>query len=419
MEKKIKKLSPKKSRGRLYFLFGAVVVFFAFLGFIIHLDITRERQKEFGPFYTPPSPLSGKPGDIIRTERLGINIPNAKAYRILYRSELATGEQTAVSGMLFVPDTKIPGGGRPVVAWAHGTLGMGDGCAPSRSANPIKNLPWISEMLAKGWIVTATDYYGLGTPGTERYLLGEDEARDVLNSVRAAKNFTRANASDRFAVFGHSQGGHSALFTVDNATWYTPELSLVGVVAAAPAAELSALMDQQYDSAAAWVVGPEMALSWSTEYKDLSLATSLTEQAFASYSRLAKECVSQSGIEGIVRSKIGEQFFAKNPTTLPSWYAAMQKQTPVVPSAKLPVLIAQGLADTIVLPNTTALFVKRSCDADANITTHWLPGIGHLDLPDAAGPYIISWISERFAQVPTSSGCDQPLPIQPADDPKL
>ena len=91
-------------------------------------------------------------------------------------------------------------------------------------------------MLRAGFVVTATDYSGLGTPGVERYLIGADEARDVLNSVRAARALTATGAGTRVAVYGHSQGGHAALWTGDVAPTYAPEFQIVGVAAAAPAA---------------------------------------------------------------------------------------------------------------------------------------------------------------------------------------
>ena len=100
----------------------------------------------------------------------------------------ADGVAAASGGMLFVPSSPAPAGGRPVVAWAHGTLGQGDACAPSRSSNPLQDTDnWLGEMLALGWVVVTTDYVGLGTPGTDQYLVAQAEARDVVNAVRAAR----------------------------------------------------------------------------------------------------------------------------------------------------------------------------------------------------------------------------------------
>ena len=50
-------------------------------------------------------------------------------------------------------------------------------------------------MLAHGYVVVATDYEGLGTPGVHAYLVGLSEARAVLDSVRAARNLAAAHAT--------------------------------------------------------------------------------------------------------------------------------------------------------------------------------------------------------------------------------
>ena len=102
------------------------------------------------------------------------------------------------------------------------------------------NLP---NIIGRGHIVVATDYAGLGTEGIHPYLIGESEARSVLDSVRAARALPNSGASNRFAVWGHSQGGHAALDPGQVAARYAPDLKLVGVAAAAPATYLVELFD--------------------------------------------------------------------------------------------------------------------------------------------------------------------------------
>jgi hypothetical protein len=50
-------------------------------------------------------------------------------WRILYHSRGASGKDIAVSGFALIPYA-APDGPRPV--WAHGSVGQGDSCAPSR-----------------------------------------------------------------------------------------------------------------------------------------------------------------------------------------------------------------------------------------------------------------------------------------------
>ncbi len=376
-----------------------------------------KRQDALQPFYSPPNPLpAGRAGSIIRKESLGGNVPDGgQGFRILYRSERSNGSSVAASGMVFVPPGKPPAGGWPVVAWAHPTVGMGRSCAPSRTSDPLSDVTWLSDMLQRGWIVTATDYAGLGTPGSSAYLVGESEARDVLNSVRAAGNLEPGKASSRFALWGHSQGGHAVLFAAARARGYAPELKLVAAAAAAPAAELEALLAEQSGSAVNWVIGPEIFVSWPVEYPSLSRKEVGSNAALSHYRKVASECIGvASSLEAQALNKFDSGFFKKDPSSVPSWRSVLVKQTAPILPPSTPLFIAQGLKDQIVIPNTTALYAQRSCRARSNLTMAWMGGVNHVKAASTSGPFVASWLFDRFAGRPSINTCDQPLPIAPA-----
>jgi acetyl esterase/lipase len=171
--------------------------------------------------------LAGAPGTIIRTAPLEVYPPGVRGYRVLYRSTGLNGEPIAVSGVIAIPGKKAAN--RPVVAWAHPTTGVARKCAPSLHHAPLDTIPGLKDMMANGYVVTATDYPGLGTTGPHPYLVGVSEGRAVLDSVRAARAFAEASAGEHFAVWGHSQGGHAALFAGELAATYAKDLKLVGV----------------------------------------------------------------------------------------------------------------------------------------------------------------------------------------------
>ena len=294
---------------------------------------TTEQQNALQPFYDVPSPLPGPPGTVIRTEPLGVTVPGATALRMLYVSERPDGTPAASGGMLFIPDSPAPPEGRPVVAWAHGTLGMGDACVPSRSTNPLQDTDnWLDQMMQLGWVVVSTDYVGLGTPGPNQYLIAQSEVRDVVNAVRAARNTPQAEAGTRYATWGHSQGGHSSVWTGHLGEEYAPELDLLGVAAAAPALNLPEIMGAQWDNVVGWVIGPDVIESWPTYYPDLPVDEVLTSEGRDSASRLAGECIKESALEGLAREKLGQQFFAVDPLTVAPWADAAIDQTPATPA---------------------------------------------------------------------------------------
>jgi hypothetical protein len=126
-----------------------------------------------------------------------------------------------------------------VVAWAHPTSGLADHCAPSRHG--MRGLAcmhgWLDALLRRGYVVVATDYEGLGTPGLHPYLVGASEGHAVLDGVRAAARLRGAGVGGRTVAWGFSQGGHAALWTGEVARAYAPDVRLSGVVMpASPAA---------------------------------------------------------------------------------------------------------------------------------------------------------------------------------------
>jgi hypothetical protein len=239
-----------------------------------------------------PGEIAGKRGSIIRVWPLEGGGPGGgDAFRILYRSTGLNGEPIAVSGAIFIPPGPAPALGRNVIAWAHPTSGVVEACAPSLMPD-VSGMIWgLEDMLAQGYVVVATDYPGLGVPGQiHPYLIGVSEGRAVLDSVRAARALPHAGASNRFAVWGHSQGGHAALYTGELAASYAPELKLVGVAAAAPATYLAELFEADKSTSTGKELTAMTIYSWSKLYN--KPASSLVEPAATgAFQKMAHDCI--------------------------------------------------------------------------------------------------------------------------------
>jgi hypothetical protein len=383
------------------------------------------RQEALDPFYAPPQPLTAPPGTLLRTEPLAFAHPVATtevdggtAYRMLYVSARPDGE-TAVSGaMVFVPDAPAPAEGRPVLAWAHGTVGMGDACAPSRSSKGINDMAgWLEQALSLGWVVVATDYVGLGTPGPELYLVAQAEVNDIVHSVQALRQWDIAQAGDRYAVYGHSQGGHSALWAGHLAEAIDPSLTLVGVAAAAPAAMLPEVVSVQWDTAAGWAIGPEALVAWRAIDPSLPIDGIVTKAGQDNYERLADECITLAALEGLARNDLGQSFFAIDPVEAPGWSEVIADQTPPPMPSDMPVFIAQGTADEVVLAWPNALLQEEWCAAGSSLSMLWMGNVGHVPAAINAGPQAITWIADRFADRPVARTCDVPPPVAPRPTP--
>src|SRR5436190_11327087 len=174
-------------------------------------------------FYSVPQPLPDTPGKLLKSAVVPVSGMHGTMYRVMYVSHTVKNEPAAVTGLIAVPKGKPPAGGFPVVSWAHGTDGQADQCAPSLDPGSGENVGLANLLLDKGWVVTATDYLGEGTPGLHPYIAGISAARNTVDIVRAARELPSALASDHYVVWGHSQGGHTAMFALQLAQDYAKE----------------------------------------------------------------------------------------------------------------------------------------------------------------------------------------------------
>ena len=162
-----------------------------------------------------PHRLRVEPGALLRTADFDRAIPEgATARRILYTTT-ALGDEPAVASAILVVPEDAGDDPLPVVAWAHGTTGVAEGCAPSLLEDPFEAgaMFTLDEAIDNGWAVVATDYIGLGTEGPHAYLVGEPAGHAVLDGIRAARAVEGLSLSEQAVVWGHSQGGNAGVGT--------------------------------------------------------------------------------------------------------------------------------------------------------------------------------------------------------------
>jgi alpha-beta hydrolase superfamily lysophospholipase len=359
-----------------------------------------------------PGEIPGKPGTIIRIWPLEGGGPgmgsNGEAFRILYRSTSPSGKPIPVSGAIFIPSGPAPAGGRNIIAWAHPTSGVVPPCAPSLMPDNGGMMWNLGNMIGKGYIVVATDYPGLGTDSIHPYLIGESEARAVLDSVRAARDLPKSGASNRFAVWGHSQGGQAALYTGEIAARYAPELKLYGVAAAAPATYLVTLFDD--DASTSQDLVAMTVLSW-TRLKGVPATSVVEPQDMPAFERTAKDCIeSVAEFEKIERDesplKRG-QYLKVNPAKAEPWKGIMVHNSPGQARAGAPVFIAQGTADTTVDPAITKRFAQALCAQGTPVTFVSLPGVTHTFAARDSANAALRWMTDRFRGAPPHSDCER------------
>ncbi len=348
-----------------------------------------------------------KPGQLLRIRPQVGGALNGAAFRVMYRSTGLEGEPVAVSGTIIFPEDAAPKGGRNVVAWAHYTTGVSERCAPTLMPDLGGTIPGLAEMLARGYVVVATDYEGLGVPGVHAYLVGVTEAHAVLDSVRAARNLTAAHASNRFAVWGHSQGGHAALFTRELAATYAPELKLVGIAAAAPATDLVELFKAQKGSLAGEGLTSMALLSWSRTY-NLPIDSVLEKSVEKRFEKVGESCI-QSVSQMLRLLKLAwplkKEFLKADPTTLPAWRELMEKNSTSAAASGVPVFIAQGTGDKTVRPQITIAFAKALCANGTAVDLKLMKGASHGYAAEKSSYQAVKWIADRFKGKTPPSDC--------------
>lgn len=354
------------------------------------------------PFYVPPSGWSQTPGSLLRHEKAVEQVPGATTWRILYTTTDGDGTVRPASGLVVVPDDDRSN--HPVIAWAHGTTGYAQHCAPSLLDNGLEAgaMLVLDQVVAQGWALVAPDYAGLGTAGVQPYLIGEGEGRATLDAVRAARQLTEAALAATTVVWGHSQGGHAALWTGQLQPSYAPDIPLAGVAAMAPASDTVALTRHLPEVTGGSVFGSYVIEAYRHTYPDLDVDASLRPGVAVLVREMATRCLSEPGMLVSVLTALSlsrdPDIFAGDPTTGPLGEKLRQN----VPTGPIPapLLIAQGLADPLITPGLQAGYVAGLRSRGQQVDYRTYEGKDHMGLVAPDSPLttdLFNWTARRFA----------------------
>jgi len=359
-------------------------------------------------FYDPPPDGPRKPGELLRSEPLkDVMLPaGVRGWRILYATTVDDSTPATAVATVFAP-TDPSAGPRPVIAWEHGTTGLLRKCMPSLVSLPTKGVPWCNRIVTAGWVVVATDYSFAENGGPHPYLIGEGEARAVLDSVRAARQMSELSLDKRMVMWGYSQGGHAALWAGIIGPRYAPDLEILGVAAIAPAANIKNILAMNV--AADKRFGPYIALSYSRFYPDITFEQALRPEALDAARQIVNLCgfvppEDPERIEALAATFDGPALATSSNKAL---QARLEQNTPDG-LIKTPVVIAQGLSDTVVPPSATDAYVEERCSAGQRLEYWIFAGRDHLTIVQRGTPLeeaLIRWTTERFANEPQASGC--------------
>ncbi|MDN5626290.1 MAG: lipase family protein [Acinetobacter sp.] len=355
-------------------------------------NVNADVNKIQNPVVNTPKPY------VIKDNTLPPNA--AESVVMTYKMKGITGKETQATALVFTPKAAPPIGGWPIVAWAHGTAGVADDCAPSKNLLITTSIlgvdkstyNMIESFVKAGYVVVAPDYEGLGEPsGNEMhpFLHVKSAAYSVTDAVVATKSWLGNKASNKWAVLGHSQGGHAALATAQYAA--RANMDYRGAVATAPANNLR-LIEELSEMAIAEM--EDMSFTQALGYGILDTLTSYMAARMKSlyptepvYSKIFKSptdkfaaenaeklCLFELG-SAFMEGPITEYALANDRNSLKGYSSRKQegfKNDPIIKQflakdsqplqtvVKTPIIIYQGGSDNIVLPQATNALVAQA-----------------------------------------------------------
>jgi pimeloyl-ACP methyl ester carboxylesterase len=363
-------------------------------------------------FYNPGGPAPEKAGTLIRSEPQpeGTGLAEAsQSIRILYSSLDGLGDKKtpiAVSGTLFLPKGEAPAGGFPLIAWAHGTVGIADVCAPSNNKRSDRDTKYLNHWLSQGYAVVASDYQGLGTPGGHPYLATKPEAWSVLDSIRAVQGNPDFKLSKSVVLVGQSQGGGAAFATAGEAMAYAPDLDIRGTVATGTPYFTNDTAPAVRDpNAVSGVFAYSLYIMYLAEQVDpaFRIADYITDKAKPVIETTRTKCLMDAWKQ-IEDEKINQaNAFVKDPTAeLVKYYPLMTYSTLKV---KGPVFMGTGGQDKDVPPPGQERLFSDACKAGAVIERHVYAKLDHSGTVNGSLADSTPFVKKAFAGEAISGNC--------------
>ncbi|WP_110797648.1 prolyl oligopeptidase family serine peptidase [Mycolicibacterium setense] len=335
-----------------------------------------------------------------------LSVPGAaSAYRILYSTVDQHDSPALSTAAVFIPHGEAPEGGWPTIAWAHGTVGLGDDCAPSAQPRSARDAQYLTHWLDQGYAVVGSDYAGLGTPGLMSYLNSVATAHSVVDSV-IAMHHMELPLSPKWAIVGQSQGGGAA---VNSARWATEfsrgtGLDYRGVVATGTPFDVESIVKQS---------GPDMALppnlgpaansytgyilaGFREARPDIDVDSVLTPAGLAAVDKAETLCKPELDQQLTGMTPTG--FFSAPLATLPGAAEALDAYLGTPTSGyDRPIFLGVGLRDRDVPPNMTLQLEEQLRANGQDVTLKVYPDEDHSGTVLASLPDSTPFLAAAFA----------------------
>ncbi|TGO70712.1 hypothetical protein BELL_0679g00030 [Botrytis elliptica] len=368
---------------------------------------------DFDFYSTANNFSSSAPGDLLKLQPVNsstLDIPDGIAtFRFQYTSIDLDGTIVPSTGFIAFPFASPADGSQiPLIAFAHGTIGVHRGCAPSSSPSLFDYSSWVP-LMYNGYAVVATDYAGLGNNYTlHKYTAFTAHANDIFYSVEAARKAFPGVFTKDWASVGHSQGG--------GAVWKLSEHPLVqkhtsgylGTVAISPATKILDMAVETFES-----IVPRPDFHQFVVTAELGQMVYGIKAVFPDYTSPWVANEMKKRIEMANLMELCTLSFMGLSLDLPRDQYAVKNETPATDElfkkfqdmnapaqgdpASRPILIIQGLNDTSVLPQIVFKSFQATVKAGNVAYLKRYPGLDHSPTIAASTPLWLEYLAELFA----------------------
>jgi pimeloyl-ACP methyl ester carboxylesterase len=451
--------TSRRARARQLALSAAILLFISMASVLSPerasaLTFPAEWKASNGDFYQLPAlgtlPADAVPGTIIRWQKftpsdvLTGGGDGVFSYRIMYVSRDARDERTLVTGAIIIPVRLHTQQYRQIVGFATGTQGMADNCAATYGVQNTTNYDvlYMRRALDEGFTVAVTDYQGLGPKTTQfqsgradehTQIVGQILGRNVLDSVRAARQLNNQFNADRAAygdwvwqlktaairadmsqfsrvlLWGYSEGGVAATSAAELPPSYATELNLVGLAAGgipADALEVGRAVNRPGSlQNVAFGVLVAAAIGYKAAYPELPLEEKLKPEGLALLANVKQQCLADLIIKNFSFKKI-EDYTTNNYSPLSDslWLSKFAANKLGNKPPRVPVFLYHGVLDEAVEFNQARALAKTYCTKGVNVTWDVHPLFGHAGAWGASLEAAMTFLKLRANNVSPAAG---------------
>ncbi|MBN1581574.1 MAG: hypothetical protein JXA89_12795 [Anaerolineae bacterium] len=359
--------------------------------------------------------LSPSAGDVTSVRYIKRFWPSGSYPVELYRIGFLTvdehGQLVETRADLYVPYVESETA-FPVLGHAAGTTGIGNDCAPLDEQ--ARGRDWGSyhshslAYAAQGYIVVFPNWLYFDDPElTHRYFIAEFQAHTLLDATRAVYRFwdrgesldTQARPARAVFMMGYSSGGHAVFAAKDRAQAYAPELAIKGVIGFGPTTNPELLLQEDpifgpyivyayRDFYGAELIDPTRVYQspWLSEFENAVLSKCV-DDIFLYYSHSARRMYVPEFRQVLYDGQLANAF--------PEFAEKLAENTSGLSGGThIPVLILQGMADTVITPPSQLEFLDQLCALGNSVTWFEYEAVAHVETRWNSYRDVLAWMKD-------------------------